>query len=124
MVSFIPPDQYRTNILCSLFSFRLSLNQVVYCSFDMFSSRLSGLYKSGLLAQNIRLLATATGYSKDHFDGMVKSATKVVVFMKGTPESPKCGFSNAVVQILKMHGVDKYDAYNVLEDENLRQGLL
>lgn len=46
---------------------------------------------------------------------------KVVVFMKGVPDSPKCGFSNAVVQILRMHNV-KYDAYNVLEDEQLRQG--
>jgi monothiol glutaredoxin len=89
----------------------------------MLSSRLSGLCKSGLITQNIRLLSTATGYSKEHFDGMVKSGTKVVVFMKGTPEAPKCGFSNAVVQILKMHGVDKYDAYNVLEDDNLRQGV-
>ncbi|XP_006621664.1 glutaredoxin-related protein 5, mitochondrial isoform X2 [Apis laboriosa] len=47
---------------------------------------------------------------------------KVVVFMKGVPDSPKCGFSNAVVQILRMHNV-KYDAHNVLEDEQLRQGI-
>lgn len=46
---------------------------------------------------------------------------KVVVFMKGVPEQPQCGFSNAVVQILRMHGV-KYDAHNVLKDEGLRQG--
>lgn len=47
---------------------------------------------------------------------------KVVVFMKGVPEEPKCGFSNAVVQILKMHGV-KYEAHDVLKDESLRQGI-
>lgn len=47
---------------------------------------------------------------------------KVVVFMKGVPEQPQCGFSNAVVQILRMHGV-KYDAHNVLADDSLRQGL-
>lgn len=41
--------------------------------------------------------------------------------MKGVPEEPRCGFSNAVVQILRMHGVT-YDAHDVLEDENLRQG--
>ena len=34
---------------------------------------------------------------------------------------PRCGFSNAVVQILRMHGVN-YDAYNVLADEKVRQG--
>jgi hypothetical protein len=46
---------------------------------------------------------------------------KVVVFMKGVPEQPRCGFSNAVVQILRMHGVP-YDAHDVLADESLRQG--
>jgi glutaredoxin-related protein len=88
----------------------------------MFSPRLLGLCKGGLITQKLRLLATATGISNNDLDRMVKSGTKVVVFMKGTPEAPKCGFSNAVVQILKMHGVDKYDSYNVLADESLRQG--
>lgn len=45
----------------------------------------------------------------------------VVVFMKGVPDAPRCGFSNAVVQILRMHGVE-YDAHDVLQDESLRQG--
>ena len=54
---------------------------------------------------------------------MVKK-DKVVVFMKGTPAQPMCGFSNAVVQILRMHGVDNYAAYNVLDDQDLRQGQL
>ncbi|KAJ8356477.1 hypothetical protein SKAU_G00192710 [Synaphobranchus kaupii] len=48
---------------------------------------------------------------------------KVVVFMKGTPAKPMCGFSNAVVQILRMHGVDQYGAYNVLDDQDLRNGV-
>ncbi|EFA02650.1 Glutaredoxin-related protein 5, mitochondrial-like Protein [Tribolium castaneum] len=47
---------------------------------------------------------------------------KVVVFMKGVPEQPRCGFSNAVVQILRMHGV-QYEAHDVLSDESLRQGI-
>lgn len=42
--------------------------------------------------------------------------------MKGVPEQPMCGFSNAVVQIFRMHGVTNYDAHNVLADENMRQG--
>lgn len=47
---------------------------------------------------------------------------KVVVFIKGVPEAPKCGFSNAVVQVLRMHAVN-YDSHNVLESENIRQGI-
>lgn len=50
-------------------------------------------------------------------------AEKVVVFMKGVPEEPRCGFSRAVVQILEMHGVDKFTAYDVLEDQELRENV-
>lgn len=46
----------------------------------------------------------------------------VVVFMKGNPEAPRCGFSNAVVQILRMHGVT-YDSHDVLENDDVRQGV-
>lgn len=60
--------------------------------------------------------------SNEDITTMVKN-NKVVVFMKGIPEQPRCGFSNAVVQILRMHGV-KYDSHNVLENEELRQGKL
>ncbi|ROT75374.1 putative glutaredoxin-related protein 5, mitochondrial [Penaeus vannamei] len=35
---------------------------------------------------------------------------------------PRCGFSNAVVQIMRMHGVN-YDAHNVLADDSVRQGI-
>ncbi|KAL7632286.1 UNVERIFIED_CONTAM: hypothetical protein RMT77_017391 [Armadillidium vulgare] len=59
--------------------------------------------------------------SKEHLDTLV-SKNKVVVFMKGNPEEPKCGFSNAVVQIMRMHDV-KYDAHDVLQDERIRQGI-
>ena len=47
---------------------------------------------------------------------------KVVIFMKGVPEEPRCGFSNAVVQILRMHGVT-YDAHDALKDEDVRKGI-
>lgn len=46
----------------------------------------------------------------------------VVVFMKGSPAQPLCGFSNAVVQILRLHGVEDYRAHDVLQDPDLRQG--
>jgi len=47
---------------------------------------------------------------------------KVVVFMKGVPEAPQCGFSNAVCQIMRMHDVP-FTGHNVLADEELRQGI-
>ena len=46
----------------------------------------------------------------------------VVLFMKGTPDFPQCGFSGQVVQILDYVGVD-YKGINVLTSNDLRQGI-
>jgi len=46
----------------------------------------------------------------------------VVLFMKGTPSFPQCGFSGQVVQILDYIGVS-YKGINVLEDDEIRQGI-
>ena len=46
----------------------------------------------------------------------------ICLFMKGTPESPQCGFSMAVSNVLK-HLKVNFIGINVLEDENLRQGI-
>lgn len=51
------------------------------------------------------------------------AANPVVLFMKGTPQFPQCGFSATVVQILKQAGLSKVAAFNVLESEELRQGI-
>jgi monothiol glutaredoxin len=54
-------------------------------------------------------------------DNEVKS-NDVVLFMKGTPQFPMCGFSGQVVQILDYLGVP-YKGLNVLENDELRQGI-
>ena len=54
-------------------------------------------------------------------DSEVK-ASDVVLFMKGTPQFPMCGFSSQVVQILDRVGV-QYKGINVLESDELRQGI-
>ena len=46
----------------------------------------------------------------------------ICLFMKGTPDSPQCGFSMAVSNVLKHLNVN-FKGINVLEDENLRQGI-
>jgi len=50
------------------------------------------------------------------------SGTDVVLFMKGTPVFPQCGFSAAVVQILGELGV-KFKGIDVLKDPEIRQGI-
>jgi monothiol glutaredoxin len=54
-------------------------------------------------------------------DTEVKS-NDVVLFMKGTPDFPMCGFSSQVVQILGYLGVP-YKGVNVLEDQEVREGI-
>ena len=54
-------------------------------------------------------------------DNEVKS-NEVVLFMKGTPQQPMCGFSAQVIQILDYLGVP-YKGLNVLESEDLRNGI-
>jgi len=57
----------------------------------------------------------------DYIDNEVKS-NDVVLFMKGTPGFPQCGFSGQVVQILDYLGLD-YKGVNVLDSNELRQGI-
>jgi monothiol glutaredoxin len=47
----------------------------------------------------------------------------VVLFMKGSPQFPQCGFSASAIQILKASGVDKPFTVDVLQDEEIRQGI-
>ena len=50
------------------------------------------------------------------------SDNPVILFMKGSPEQPQCGFSSRVVQILDFLKV-KYSSFDVLSDESIRQGI-
>ncbi|PHH58868.1 hypothetical protein CDD80_1942 [Ophiocordyceps camponoti-rufipedis] len=50
------------------------------------------------------------------------NAAPVMLFMKGTPSSPQCGFSRQVVAILREKSV-KYGFFNILADDEVRQGL-
>lgn len=47
----------------------------------------------------------------------------IVLYMKGTPDAPMCGFSAAAVQILEACGVEEVATVNVLEDDAVRQGI-
>jgi monothiol glutaredoxin len=63
-----------------------------------------------------------TAMSIEQFIGNEVKENQVVLFMKGTPQFPMCGFSGQVVQILDYLGV-AYKGLNVLENDELRQGI-
>jgi Grx4 family monothiol glutaredoxin len=54
-------------------------------------------------------------------EGLVKAAS-VMLFMKGTPSAPQCGFSRQLVSLLREQGV-RYGFFNILADDEVRQGL-
>ncbi len=58
---------------------------------------------------------------KEKIDNLINE-NKVCLFMKGTPDSPQCGFSMTVTNVLKHLNVE-FKGVNVLEDDNLRQGI-
>ena len=59
---------------------------------------------------------------QQRIDELVKS-NRVVLFMKGTAQFPQCGFSGRAIQILKACGVSALKTVNVLEDDEIRQGI-
>lgn len=59
---------------------------------------------------------------RNRIDEMVKGH-KVVLFMKGSPHMPMCGFSASAVETLRSAGATEVAAYDVLKDADLRQGI-
>ena len=51
------------------------------------------------------------------------TSNDVVLYMKGTPQFPQCGFSNAAIQMLQACGVKDAVAVNVLADPDIREGI-
>ena len=60
--------------------------------------------------------------AQQRIDELVKG-NRVVLFMKGTAQSPMCGFSGRAIQILRACGADDLKTVNVLEDDEIRQGI-
>ena len=59
---------------------------------------------------------------QQRIDALVKH-NRVMLFMKGTAQFPMCGFSGRAIQLLKSSGASEIKTFNVLEDEDVRQGI-
>ncbi|KAF5383827.1 hypothetical protein D9615_003839 [Tricholomella constricta] len=84
------------------------------------------------LRSSFAVIRSAAPFAHRHLSNEARSliqkaitARPIVLFMKGTPQLPECGFSRAVVQVLDLHGVpqEKMQTYNVLADAELRSGI-
>ncbi|SHO78383.1 Similar to S.cerevisiae protein GRX5 (Glutathione-dependent oxidoreductase) [Malassezia sympodialis ATCC 42132] len=85
------------------------------------TATMSRFARSSATPSLVRLLSSET---RAKIENAVKE-DPLVVFMKGSPSMPQCGFSRAVLQILQVQGVnpDKVATYNCLEDQELRDGI-
>ncbi len=59
---------------------------------------------------------------QQRIDELVKG-NRVMLFMKGNAQFPMCGFSGRAIQIMKACGVSQLKTFNVLDDEEIRQGI-
>ena len=59
---------------------------------------------------------------QQRIDELVKG-NRVLLFMKGNAQFPQCGFSGRAIQVMKACGVSDLKTFNVLEDEQIRQGI-
>merc|ERR1712110_1093272 len=121
---------------CPTSMVKLNLNEIKHAPISILSSTNPLSSKKELLGsfnqQGLRWYEIAKKHSTEAGDGGnsdiskrisgLVTASDVVVFMKGVPSAPRCGFSNAVCQIFRMHNVE-IDAHDVLADEELRQGI-
>ncbi len=55
--------------------------------------------------------------------GELVKGNRVMLFMKGTAQFPMCGFSGRAIQVLQASGATEIKTFNVLEDEEIRQGI-
>merc|ERR1711908_240845 len=96
--------------------------------FDCLTEKMNRLFSTKLIQPAIRQVQPSvrrltftrinlSEYTHD-YDAMV-GGNKIVVFMKGTPDAPQCGFSRGAIQILEASGVefDQVDTYNILDNE-------
>jgi glutaredoxin-related protein len=109
--------------------FRLSVSQCISESGLRFSMRsyplqLSPLTRRSPVATSFVLRRLLSSEARTQIQKAI-DASPLVLFMKGTPELPQCGFSRAIIQVLDLHGVppEKMRTYNVLEDPELRNGI-
>lgn len=74
------------------------------------------------LAEQLGVSATAKPQPLEERLKELINRQRVMIFMKGLPSAPQCGFSGQIIEILEKHSA-VYDSFNILEDEEVRAGL-
>jgi monothiol glutaredoxin len=105
-------------VICGPAPLRSGLNRTILNAAD----RQAQVGGEGGLHRRFRPQQQRSAMGIEQFIDKEVKANDVVLFMKGTPQFPQCGFSGQVVQILDYIGVS-YKGLNVLESDDLRNGI-
>lgn len=105
-------------------SVRVRKHQSALTNVNLQTRLLRGTTPASFLAGRLATYRFLSQEVRSQIQKAVES-TPVVLFMKGTPDEPQCGFSRAAIQVLELQGVppEKLKTYNVLADQELRQGI-
>eukprot|EP01083_Nonionella_stella_P178562 631152_1 len=98
---------------------QLYINGTLIGGLDVIKEKIEDDEFQELLPQNVKDEANSLN------DKLFKliNQKRIMLFMKGTPSDPKCGFSNQMVQIMKQQTVNDYGYFDILNDMEVRQGL-
>ncbi len=77
--------------------------------------------EEGGLRQQLQLASTTAPSLQERLAALVKRH-RVMLFMKGLPSAPRCGFSRQIVQLLDEEHIS-YDSFDILQDDQVREGL-
>lgn len=106
----------------------LMKNQLVKRIDTLEPSKLVNIVREELKRHTLLSAETITqeaGDPKEKFKCYLKQLTNrapVMIFMKGVPAAPRCGFSRQLVELLSKHDI-KYETFDILQDDEVRQGL-
>merc|ERR1712071_114254 len=74
------------------------------------------------VSENVDVVPVVSEQTLEERIKALVNRSRIMLFMKGVPSKPRCGFSRQIVEILEEEKVP-YDSFSILEDEEVRQGL-
>lgn len=106
-------------------SLKKALEQVQPAGAPAMSASVPQLSRAAALAATAAAAATFTGLTPELETRLraLVSRSPVMLFMKGHPSAPQCGFSDKVVQLLRAQGLGAFDSFDILSDIQVREGL-
>lgn len=96
----------------------------IYCNGELIGGLdiLKEMLEAGSLHEQLGVTQSQQPISLDNRLKLLTNKSRIMLFMKGLPSAPKCGFSRQIVELLENEHAE-FDTFNILDDDEVRQGL-